>query len=473
MSAQSAVKRRSKREPLPVTDLRTLNLPLSLDRSRFSGVRLDELADSEFLRPPNRLLRVGAIRWLQDSAHDSFSDGRSIWQTLCDVVIRQKLVYRSRSAPLGIPTLMCYKLPDKHWYALDTRRTLVYKIAFHPNQRIPVHATLHTQLVDDKQRSRHWNRQQACSVQLNLRLHKMVPHGLEDFPFVRNIAALNVHPPVRETQRQPHRTQLNVPIESASPLPPEIQVTEPLGNEEEPWHLHWQALQTPVMEQLVEEPKERSEEVGKEMVQNEMTGAQAEELHQQPEVQLDEEDPWGLHWQALQSQAAERLGEETKQDTKEVAKNETKGTHPEELQQLHDVQLDEEDPWDLHWQALQSQVTERLGAETKQDAKEVAKNETKKTQSEELQQLHGAQLSESGGLETQSAWMESCCEKGMPSAKKAVRILMDANPMWSARDLVRELRSHNSGLFSRISFAAGECYHDAQLRRLRNEKRQM
>jgi hypothetical protein len=180
-----------KRIPLPVKDISCLRLPLEPDR--FSGVLLDDVPDKEFSRPPNELVRVGDIHWLQDTANDSFSDEQStsIWQTLSDIVAEQQVVYRSRSAPSGIPTLICHKvLPDGHWYALDTRRTLVYKIVFHPDQRIPVHSIPHSPLVDVKMNSHRWSPQRAGSVWLRNRLHEHVPYGLQSLPFIRNKAQL-------------------------------------------------------------------------------------------------------------------------------------------------------------------------------------------------------------------------------------------------------------------------------------------
>jgi hypothetical protein len=182
----------SKRDsPLPVTDITDVCLPL--EPSRFSGVPLDDAPDKEFPRPPNELVRVGEIRWLQDCAYDSFSDaGRtSIWQTLCEVVSGEMEIYRSRTAPLGIPTLMCYQsLPDGTWYALDTRRTLVYKMAFHPEQPIPVHAVPFNKLVDVKLSSHRWSYARSDSVWFRLRLHKSVPLGLQSLAFIRNRSEL-------------------------------------------------------------------------------------------------------------------------------------------------------------------------------------------------------------------------------------------------------------------------------------------
>ncbi|CAK0819434.1 unnamed protein product, partial [Prorocentrum cordatum] len=151
-----------------------------------------------FPRPPNELVRVGEVRWLQDCAYDSFSDAgtTSIWQTLCEVVGGKKEIYRSRSAPLGISTLMCYwSRPDENWYALDTRRTLVYKMAFHPEQPIPVHAIPFNKLVNVKLSSHRWSHDRSDSVWFCLRLHRSVPLGAQSLPFIRNRSelALCVH----------------------------------------------------------------------------------------------------------------------------------------------------------------------------------------------------------------------------------------------------------------------------------------
>mmetsp|Transcript_109215 Transcript_109215/g.319695 ORF Transcript_109215/g.319695 Transcript_109215/m.319695 type:complete len:353 (-) Transcript_109215:257-1315(-) len=339
MCGRCPVKIPSRKEPLPVMDISSMKLPLALDRHKLSSARLDELPDQQFPRPPNKLMRVGAIHWLQDSAYDSFSDGRSIWQTLCDVVLGQKCPYRSRSAPLGIPTLMCCMLPDRRWYSVDTRRTLVYKIAFHPDQRIPVHVLSHnTQLADDKQRSRHWSRQQACSVKLNLRLHEMVPHGLAQFAFIRNVSALktalDVSPPGRDVQCKWCWIQDLAPPDGSC-LYPQSQVTEHDGSKDH--MMNMQPLQRPISEQSGKETQEAAMEVMREVAQNESKRAQTEELQRSADVPMDDEDPWDLHWQALQSRVTDRPGEEMKQEAKEIPRNEPDEAQSEQSKQPHEA----------------------------------------------------------------------------------------------------------------------------------------
>eukprot|EP00928_Gymnodinium_smaydae_P064264 TRINITY_DN47655_c0_g1_i1.p1 TRINITY_DN47655_c0_g1~~TRINITY_DN47655_c0_g1_i1.p1 ORF type:complete len:223 (+),score=21.20 TRINITY_DN47655_c0_g1_i1:59-727(+) len=178
-------------EPLPIADISDLRLPL--DSGRFDHVPLDDLPDKEFPNPPNELVPIGEIRWLQDSAYDSFSDehATSIWQTLLDIVAGRQTIYRSRSAPSGIPTIMCHKAAgDGHWYSLDTRRTLIFKLAFHPDQGIPVHAVPQNKLVNLKMASHRWSSQRASSVWLKLRMHRAVPRGLLSQSFIRNSAEL-------------------------------------------------------------------------------------------------------------------------------------------------------------------------------------------------------------------------------------------------------------------------------------------
>merc|ERR1712232_1125130 len=82
---------------------------------------------------------------------------------------------------------------DGHWYALDTRRTLVYKIAFHPDQEIPIHAVPFNRVVELKMSSHRWSHMRACSVFFCNRLHKVVPHGVQDLPFIRNRSELLSH----------------------------------------------------------------------------------------------------------------------------------------------------------------------------------------------------------------------------------------------------------------------------------------
>lgn len=410
MGRHSAVKTPAKSEPLPVTDLCTLNVPLALDRRRFSEVRLDETPDEEFPRPPNRLLRVGDIRWLQDSAHDSFSDGRSIWQTLRDVVMKRKLVHKSRSAPLGIPTLMCHKLTDGHWYALDTRRTLVYKIAFHPDQRIPVHETARIQLVDEKQSSRQWSRRRACSVRLNLRLHEMVPHGVQNLAIIRNIAELAVHPPMCKGQR----AKIGVTIGSASQYPL-------VRKDRQPQY-------STTVDATMESPSQLLPEF----------------------TDNSEDDSWYNHWKELQRRV----------------------THHSE-----------DDAWYNHWKELQRRAMGQLDATLGEDGQETLTALTSSEGHEESGETYihisstpshssddnnGCSGTRSGGsvLNIACSWMTACWENGVPSAKKAARILMDENPSWSVRELLHELRKHDSGVFGRMSFATGQNYHAAQLRRL-------
>merc|ERR1712217_265675 len=84
------------------------------------------------------------------------------------------------------------------------------------------------------------------------------------------------------------------------------------------------------------------------------------------------------------------------------------------------------DPNNSHGPPLQSRATAQLREERNQEA-EMANNEINATYSEKL---WDSQDVEERGVEIQASWMERCFERGIPSGKKAARILMDANPTW-------------------------------------------
>jgi len=165
-----------------VVDLASLGVPMKLDNTRFASVDLSEIPCSEFKSPPNQLLPVGELLWLQDSAHDSFSQGESLWETLAEIVMGKKDIYKSRTSPGGIPTVRVVKLKNK-FYTVDTRRPLIYKVAFNPKQLIPVQV-----IPSDSQEAMdklHCNKDSGRTVLLTRRLHDAVPRGFWQLGFVR------------------------------------------------------------------------------------------------------------------------------------------------------------------------------------------------------------------------------------------------------------------------------------------------
>lgn len=189
-TSSKQVKAPDVRQPLTVTTLASIGVPMKLDNTRFADVDLSQKPSKKFTSPPNQLLPVGDLLWLQDSAHDSFSHGESLWSTLAEIVLGKTNIYKSRTAPLGLPTIRVVKLENK-FYAVDTRRPLIYKVAFDPKQLIPVQVIPPSQEAMDKwHSSRIGNKDSGCTVLLQTRLHDAVPDGFAQLSFVRDITSL-------------------------------------------------------------------------------------------------------------------------------------------------------------------------------------------------------------------------------------------------------------------------------------------
>lgn len=127
------------KQPLPVQDLCVLGVPLRLDTNRYSDVvSACYRSDASGTCYPNRLLRLGDLHWAQDTSFDSFSKGESLWATLMNVVSGTMAISRVRgSKDSWLPTLRVAQ-HARVWYSVDTRRLLIYKIAFHADHLIPV-----------------------------------------------------------------------------------------------------------------------------------------------------------------------------------------------------------------------------------------------------------------------------------------------------------------------------------------------
>lgn len=181
----SSAKPCGKRSALPVTDLDFLGLPLALNQQRYERAVSEEHSSGACF--PNKLLPVSQLHWTQDSAWDSFSKGESLWQTLLEVISGSLTIYLSSNSNC-LPTLQVAKYGD-HWYSEGTRRLLVYKIAFHPDQLIPVFDMGNPRTILKKLGSKIAGQQDISQggIRLKVRLHDMVPSGLNKFPFFKDL----------------------------------------------------------------------------------------------------------------------------------------------------------------------------------------------------------------------------------------------------------------------------------------------